>query len=533
MKSHSIIKNLKKPDPQAIWAAGLTIIYFFFEEFLFDLPNAKNAVAISNKGASEYAVWLMSLLAGLVFMFFWFLWSLKAKPAVRIVFGVIFTAGVLLQYGYWNSLHRLINSNDIALLGTTTAQTWRTAFDLYFSWWGLLVCLPYIALLVAFHDISTAGWIELGLTIVFIIGVCCLFTWQHYFFSLGTSFTEVIHSLGTYTFFDNKPVSRESVRGIPGTGPDNNIVLIIDEGIRSDHLGINGYSRDTTPYLEKISASGLLYNWGTMSSGGTCSYIANQLLLTGILPASDALEITARAPTIFQYAQARGYKNYYLDAQTDYLWNGLTTHDIQSIQWINTKNLSATPSADLNAANFIRSVVTNSSGNFIVLNKRGVHFMYENAYPPEWNLWGPLPPRQKYRQYPGLVTNPYDNGIRYNVDEFFRTLLPDNSSLKNTIYIYTSDHAQTLFEDGVTWLHCNDTHKEAAVPFMIIGRLVNPVDLKFPAAHFNILPTILDLMDIPATSLSFTYQSSLLDLDKKRHERIFLDGAMKVVNFDP
>jgi glucan phosphoethanolaminetransferase (alkaline phosphatase superfamily) len=533
MLPFKIEKITLKLDAPLCCATILTLLYFFFEEYLFGLPNSKNGVEANASGTFGSAIWLAALLFGLMIVFFWFLWSFKAKSGLKVIYGLIFSAAVLSQYGYWNAVHRLIKATDVALLGMTTTATWRVAFNLYFSWWGLLVCLPYSAGLIVFIKTSETDWKELAISGSFLLIASLVLAPQNNVDSLGTSFTEIFHSLGTYFISDLKPIVREKVAPIQAADPKNNIVLIIDESIRADHLSINSYHRETTPYLEKLDQAGQLYSWGTASAGATCSYLSNELIFTGILPSSKSIDIAVRSPNVFDYARAAGYKITYLDAQTDYIWNGLTTDDIGEINWINIKTLGSAPPADLNAALIIRDLVAKSTGNFIVLNKRGVHFMYEDSYPEEWDVWGPLPPQENYRQYPQLVTNPYDNGILYTVNEFFKTLLPNTNSLKNTTYLYTSDHAQTLFEDGVSWSHCNNTIKEASVPLILIGQLNSPPDLTFHAAHSNILPTILDLMDFPHTPQTAAYQSSILAATKISQKRVFIDGALRVVQFDP
>ena len=178
------------------------------------------------------------------------------------------------------------------------------------------------------------------------------------------------------------------------------------------------------------------------------------------------------------------YHTYYLDAQTDYLWNGLSAADLATLDgWLTVREFGADEERDLRAADWIRERVRSTSGNFIVLNKKGVHFLYEQSYPPGQEIWSPIP--TDYHTQPELVRNAYDNGIRYNVDEFFAHLLPDpaDASLQNTVYVYTSDHGQTLFEGGVSWLHCNYTKVEATVPLLILGRLPGSPDMQTAASH--------------------------------------------------
>ncbi|MEK6948744.1 MAG: sulfatase-like hydrolase/transferase, partial [Nanoarchaeota archaeon] len=38
-----------------------------------------------------------------------------------------------------------------------------------------------------------------------------------------------------------------------------NIIFIIVDGLRPDHLGINGYSRDTSPTIDKIAEKSIFF----------------------------------------------------------------------------------------------------------------------------------------------------------------------------------------------------------------------------------------------------------------------------------
>ncbi len=508
-----------------------TLVLFIFEELFFNEPNTRFMMFARDKGTTTYLIWLFILIAGLFLNIHWFWWSLRAKTAYRILYGVFFSLGVFIQYGYWNALHRLIQPTDIALLGVTSTQAWVDSYKLYFSWYGLFICIPYLILLFIFRTYKYSGWKELSFSLAAIFILTALTSNSDIAFNVGTSFSESMHSLSAYIIDSINPVTRETLSYHSQITPKQNIVLIIDEGIRGDHLSVNGYSRKTTPRLDELKVQGKLYSWGIISSGATCSPLSNQLLITGLIPSQDNIKNAAHAPTIFQYAQSAGYKSYYLDAQTNYFWNGLSPADTEWIEWINVNSLGSTPDADVNAAYIIRDIVTNSTGNFIVLNKRGVHFMYEDSYPQAATIWSPLPPDQNYIEFPDLVSNPYDNGIKYTVDRFFEALLMDEKSHQNTIYIYTSDHAQTLFEDGMTWSHCNSSITEASVPLLMVGNFNEAPDISYMASHNNIFPTILDLMDIPKSEYKYKYNFSLLEQDHLNLDRYFIDGASNLILF--
>ena len=513
-------------------ASIMSICLFFFEERLFDLKNVFSFTVVRNEGLLPLLGWLLLLMTSLILNIYWFWISLNAKTVQRILLVALFCFGILIQYGYWNLLHRFFGPTDIALLGTTSTQSWADSFKLYFSWWGLSICIPYIFVAFIHRKIQNAGWRELttallGFTVLSIAMV--KMDYPHY---AGTSFSSSFKSLTGYIIEGSRHKERRKVDYVSPSSPGNNIVLIIDEGIRSDHLEINGYTRDTIPWLLEIQKNGGLYTWGTASSGGTCSPLSNHLLITGIIPSADTFETISAAPTIFDYANAAGYKSYYFDAQTNYLWNGLTPADTKNIQWINTNTLGNSPENDLKLGAMIHDIILNSTGNFILANKHGVHFMYEDSYPESETIWKPLPPDQDYRRYPEFVTNPYDNGIRYTTNGFFKALLPDAVLPPNTWVIYTSDHGQTLFEDGMGWSHCNYSIKEASVPLIIIGPVSNPPDTSYSASHSNIFPTILDLMKIPSTALYLDYNHSLLKNGNPHQIRYFIDGASRIVPFD-
>ena len=351
---------------------------------------------------------------------------------------------------------------------------------------------------------------------------------------MGISVFQYVHLLEDIRPGDRIFANREPVPAIPHSVPTNNIILVIDESLRGDHISINGYNRDTTPALEKLSKKGWVTNWGLSAASATCSIFSNPHILTGV-PSTGNLDnrLTSRWPTLFQYAKAMGYKTYYLDAQEAYLWNGLLQKDLDYVDvHRTTDDFSKTLFSDQKAAQYIHSQVTQSTGNFIVLNKMGIHILYENNYPPLEAKWQPTPENFNYKN-PQRVINAYDNAVRYNLETFFTILMPDLNGLPDTILLYTSDHGDTLQEHGESWSHCHNTKPEATVPLFMIGVLPGPVDTSFKASHANITPTLLDLMKVPENARVHAYASSLLTAKTADSEvRYFLDGDLKSEKFD-
>ena len=70
--------------------------------------------------------------------------------------------------------------------------------------------------------------------------------------------------------------------GAPRRGERANVILIVIDGLRADHLTPFGYSRDTSPFLDEMAASGVLFENTISQSSGTKTSVAS--LLTSLYP---------------------------------------------------------------------------------------------------------------------------------------------------------------------------------------------------------------------------------------------------------
>ena len=159
----------------------------------------------------------------------------------------------------------------------------------------------------------------------------------------------------------------------------------------------------------------------------------------------------------------------------------------------------------------LRTILEGSTGNFVWVNKRGAHFNYTDTYPPQQARWTPVLQGTEHdpAQRVGLV-NAYDNGLRYNLEGFFRALLDGSTVLDRSTILYTSDHGQTLAEHGETYPHYGASRNEARVPLLMIAKERYAVDTRYRASHSNIFATLLDLMGFPEPERQERYALSLL-----------------------
>lgn len=93
-------------------------------------------------------------------------------------------------------------------------------------------------------------------------------------------------------------------------GP-RSIILITLDAVRKDHLGLYGYNRDTTPFLDSIAADGDVYTRAVSTSPWTLP--AHASMLTGLLPSEHGAVYTTKSlrqdvRTVTEILHGEGYE---------------------------------------------------------------------------------------------------------------------------------------------------------------------------------------------------------------------------------
>lgn len=301
------------------------------------------------------------------------------------------------------------------------------------------------------------------------------------------------------------------------------IVLVVDESIRADILGINGYGQDTTPYLRSLETG--LVNFGLAASASNCSDYSNLILRTGVgkraIPDQD--QVSLAMPSIWQFTRRAGYYNVYLDAQSAEEWgnyqNFMNDHEATFVDELLRLRQEVTYESDAVARDKLIDRLKQPGKTFIMLNKQGIHFPYFRSYPEASTIFTPsLEPGEPMNDQEKSL-NSYMNGLRWSVDDWFKGLLAKSGELRNYVIIYTSDHGQNIVDDGTLATHCRPRANrfEGIVPMMVFSN--DPGTLaRFKAAqstgndrtsHFQVFPTLLNLAGYNESWVSRHYGASL------------------------
>ena len=316
------------------------------------------------------------------------------------------------------------------------------------------------------------------------------------------------------------------------------IVLIVDESIRADILGINAYEKNTTPYLRSLETG--IVNLGLAASSSSCSDFSNLVLRTGVrkdgIP--DQNQMTLKKPSVWQFTRRAGFYNVYLDAQNTEeganYHNFMNEHEASFVDEIIRVRQNIGYESDGVASDKLMEYLKQPGKTFIMLNKYGIHFPYFRSYPKEYNLFSPALEQGEPMYDREKSLNSYMNGMRWSVDEWFKNLLSESSDFRPYVIIYTSDHGQNIVDDGTPSTHCRPraNRYDGLVPMIvfsndavILERLKVVQETSYDkTSHFQIFPTLIRLAGYNESWVRSHYGASLSEPPSTLPEFFLGDG---------
>lgn len=368
------------------------------------------------------------------------------------------------------------------------------------------------------------------------------------------------------------PVRETSQRAtLPAPLNTPNVLIIIVDTLRADHLSPYGYARDTSPYVNQLAQQGVLFEHAIAPSSWTLPSHAS--MLTGLYPYQTGVEndkdiLSGSLPNLGDAMESRGYRtaafsaNYYFFSRSRGFIHGFTHFEdyAQSIGGIlekvplsqfilkklsqstwgwktaffGVKNAANAEQINEDAMDWIE---TGRRPFFVVLNYMDVH---EPVLPPGpyLHMYTTNPQARSESLYfektcddveeascsserPQFIDT-YDGAMRYvdlNIQHLL-SRLSDRGLLQNTIVVFTSDHGQEFGDHGL-YGHGKSTYwGEIQVPliFWKPGLVPASVRVKTPVSTTDLPATILDLIGpggsqadmeaLPGRSLAVFWKSS-------------------------
>jgi arylsulfatase A-like enzyme len=341
----------------------------------------------------------------------------------------------------------------------------------------------------------------------------------------------------------------------PATPSRPNVVLVTMDTVRADHVSLYGYARDTTPNLAALAQSATVYSHPVAASNGTL--VSHASIFTGVYGSWNGARsdgefqapISRQYPTMAELLRAQGYSTGAFAANSAYLIpyfgfnrgfevfevpNALRAlapekdyclrHGAREILdlFIDTGefDLEFVRAEEINRAAFRWLERTRSGGRpfLLFLNYMDAHDPYIPPAPFKSSFAGYDRSLHRVGQVAAMVENrkitrerglahfvsQYDGGIAYDDSQIGALVawLKDRGLYDNTLIMITGDHGEGLGDHDL-WGHGATTFEDVVyVPLLVkYPGQTQARRLEESAGHIDILPTVLDVTQVPPPRL--------------------------------
>ena len=260
----------------------------------------------------------------------------------------------------------------------------------------------------------------------------------------GYARSQYIHSIERIDISDS---------GCTHNGQDLALILILGESARSDHFHINGYTRQTTPLMEKENVVSFTAAYSSFS------FTRKSVPCIITRATADNYDLSLRETSFISAFRRVGFQTAWISNQREHHTKHDTTVSVFTREAGTTVFHNPMRADQGDAARFDEELLpyfSNFLGKgdrrlFVILHTIGSHWLYNAHYPPSFARFTPVAtnknPTKTDRQ---ALVNSYDNTILYT-DYFISSVIEEVRKL-NSLVIYVSDHGEFLGENG-RYLH--------------------------------------------------------------------------------
>jgi glucan phosphoethanolaminetransferase (alkaline phosphatase superfamily) len=345
------------------------------------------------------------------------------------------------------------------------------------------------------------------------------------------------HSIGGVPALE---IAEDEVRRSYAASPDavrRNVILIVGDALRSDHMSLNGYPRSTTPFLDSMASAGTLSKAGRMTA--VCAESACGVL--AILRSKYVHQLVDRAFTLPEALKRHGYRIHMILGGDHTNFYGLRQAYGQVDSYFDGASARG---YHLNDDALVLDHVASLPGwdgepvmlQFHLMSAHGLGTRHESPprFQPEANYYGVNGKRAvRSGAADPEATNYYDNGV-LQFDRMVSALLEQlelKGYLDDAIVVITGDHGELLGEYG-KYAHAKSVYEPVLrVPFVLLHygyRPEAPIEPGAVASQVDIAPTVLTelRMPVPATWVGRPLQSGA------RRDFVFFQQGAEVGLFD-
>lgn len=251
---------------------------------------------------------------------------------------------------------------------------------------------------------------------------------------------------------------------------EETFILVIGETARRHNFHLYGYSRETTPELEKIKN---LTPFSDVNSCGTLTLLSLPQIITRANP--DNFDLQFKEKTIVDLFHEAGYYTAWIGVQNISAPIVKRLKTVTDYTYFSQSDISSGHFFDTDILKNIQQVLNDKKHKkkFIVIHTLGSHFRYSNRYPDNFEKFKPNISKSGYSnigpEYKNELVNSYDNSILFT-DYFLSSVIKELEKTNSVSgMIYLSDHGENLYDDGKSIFHGGEkpTPYEYEIPYIV------------------------------------------------------------------
>ena len=304
---------------------------------------------------------------------------------------------------------------------------------------------------------------------------------------------------------------------------DTNVVMVVVDTLRRDHVSCYGYERETTPHIDALAADGVRFETAYSQSPWTTPSLAS--LLTSRLP--QELGLRSKQSVVPDDAVLLGE----MLEPYDYATCAVVSHKFCSERWNFDQGFAAfddtnalghqavtSPDVTERALEFVDQRANDGQPFFLFVHYFDPHLSYidhpETGFERPADYTGPVRPKHELAELNKIELQPadraelerlYDTEVAFtdrHVGRLFERLR-EHGLYDDALIVVTSDHGESFLDHG-----------ELGHGRTLYGEVLNvPLIVKYPEAYtragsrtqpvalLDVVPTVLDVVGVPAPVL--------------------------------
>lgn len=279
-----------------------------------------------------------------------------------------------------------------------------------------------------------------------------------------------------------------------------NLVFILVDTLRADHLPFYGYNKDTAPFLHSLAKESIVFD----NAFSTCSYTApaTASIFSSMFPSQHGV-ITGHFANLKLQKGSPSVKFDQIPEEITTLGEEMSSNGFNAFGLADNLNIAKTTGF---AQGFSKFVTYEDKGSRVMnqtlmewkpeIENSDKYFLYIHYMDPHAPYLQKAPWYKPGTDEKSSIINAYDSEIA-DLDSQIERMFAEFGWKENSIVVFTSDHGEEFWEHGYLG-HSRTLYREVInVPLFIYVPGAKSKRINNLVTTMDILPTLAGLLNLP------------------------------------